>query len=98
MTELLTSMSSRAADPGSQSCCLKVRIANTAASYRLSAWTSTVCLRPSVSTYVTLHDATARSLAFSIIFDNYVLDNCSIAEYGNALIGSLAGSGVSVCC
>lgn len=71
MTELLTSISSRAADPGSQSCCLKVRIARTAASYRLSASTSTVCRRPSVSRYVTLHDATARSLTFSMIFDNY---------------------------
>jgi len=47
--EVCISTSSMLRTPGSQLCCLKAFSANTPASYRLSASTSTVCRRPSVS-------------------------------------------------
>lgn len=46
VTELRISTSMFVNSAGAQSCCRNVRIANTPASYRLSASTSTACLKP----------------------------------------------------
>jgi hypothetical protein len=68
VTDVRISTSSLLFGAGSHLCCLNVRMAKAAASYRLSASTSTVCRKPSISRYETMHDAIRGKISFSVLF------------------------------